>query len=530
MTRRKKRWLVALSLIAVVGVGAAVSLYYMARRLAANFDPMVREEAVQYLRARFHCDVQLRALHVHLPKLSTLALLLQHEKGARVRVDGEGLSMRLATAPAGSPPLFTMRRFGFALDLNTLRAPKKIVDSVFIDGLEINVPPRQKRPDLQTSASSPEHGAGRANVLIKAVKILNASLVLLPRDTARRPMQFQIADLRLTSVGADSPMRYEATLAIPKPPGDVHSQGTFGPWEADDPGSTQLAGTYTFSNANLGIFNGIAGILNSTGRFDGTLGAVHATGEARVPDFRLKMTGHPVPLWTRFDCLVDGTNGNTVLQPVHARLGSTAFTTTGAVIKHEDQAHRSIDLKVEMPDGDMRDLLRLATKHPPFMEGRLNLRSTIAIPPLTGKVKEKLDLDGTFELDDAHFLQSHIQQQLDQLSRKGQGQPGNQSIGDVLSNMGGSFRLDNQVMTFRALSFAVPGADVDLTGSYDMDRDIIDFHGTLKLRAKVSETQTGWKRWALKPIDPFFAKNGAGTFLRIKVDGSSKQPHFGLDH
>jgi len=47
------------------------------------------------------------------------------------------------------------------------------------------------------------------------------------------------------------------------------------------------------------------------------------------------------------------------------------------------------------------------------------------------------------------------------------------------------------------------------------------------LQAKVSQTMTGWKHWLLKPVDPFFAKNGAGTFLKIKVVGSSKAPKFG---
>jgi hypothetical protein len=40
---------------------------------------------------------------------------------------------------------------------------------------------------------------------------------------------------------------------------------------------------------------------------------------------------------------------------------------------------------------------------------------------------------------------------------------------------------------------------------------------------------TGWKRWALKPADPFFAKDGAGTQLRIRIDGTREQPHFGRD-
>ena len=95
--------------------------------------------------------------------------------------------------------------------------------------------------------------------------------------------------------------------------------------------------------------------------------------------------------------------------------------------------------------------------------------------------------------------------------------------------MAGSFVLDDQVMTFRSLSFAVPGSGVDLVGSYDLDKDVLDFHGTLRLRAKVSQTMTGWKRWVLKPVDPFFAKDGAGTLLHIQVVGSARDPSFGRD-
>jgi hypothetical protein len=53
--------------------------------------------------------------------------------------------------------------------------------------------------------------------------------------------------------------------------------------------------------------------------------------------------------------------------------------------------------------------------------------------------------------------------------------------------------------------------------------------GTAKLQAKASQTMTGWKRWALKPVDPFFSKNGAGTFLPIKITGTRDKPEFGLD-
>ena len=95
--------------------------------------------------------------------------------------------------------------------------------------------------------------------------------------------------------------------------------------------------------------------------------------------------------------------------------------------------------------------------------------------------------------------------------------------------MRGDFTLEDQVISFRSLTFGVPGADVDMTGNYDLAKDVLDFHGALKLQAKVSQTMTGWKRWLLKPVDPFFSKNGAGTFLHIKVEGSADEPKFGLD-
>ena len=71
---------------------------------------------------------------------------------------------------------------------------------------------------------------------------------------------------------------------------------------------------------------------------------------------------------------------------------------------------------------------------------------------------------------------------------------------------------------------------MDLKGSYDLRWDELDFHGTLKRKTKVSQTMTGWKRWALKPVGSFFEKEGAGTFFRIKVTGSSRAPVFGLEH
>ena len=182
-----------------------------------------------------------------------------------------------------------------------------------------------------------------------------------------------------------------------------------------------------------------------------------------------------------------------------------------------------------MPKGNLPDLLRLAMKGAPFIEGRIFLKARIEIPPLTGTVRQKLELDGRFDISQAKFLRSMIQDRIDELGWRGQGQPKNTEIDQVVSGMAGAFHLENEVISFKELSFGIPGADVDLTGAYNLNKEKLDFHGALQLQAKASQTISGWKRWLLKPVDPFLSKNGAGTFLRIQVTGTAKEPKFGLD-
>jgi hypothetical protein len=366
-------------------------------------------------------------------------------------------------------------------------------------------------------------------VVIDRVEIHDATLAILPKDPNKIPLEFDLHRVVLESAGLDVAMTYDAELTNAKPPGRIRSKGTFGPWDAEDPGDTPLAGEYTFDKADLGVFRGIAGTLYSTGKFDGSLSSIHARGQALVPNFRLKQAGNPVPLNVNFEVQVDGTNGDTLLKPVRARLGSAEFTTSGGIIKHEAAQRRAIQLEVSMPKGNLADLLRLAMKGPTFMEGTIALKTKIDIPPLSGKVREKLVLDGTFQISGGKFLRSTIQDQIDGLSRRGQGQPKNGEIDEVVSEMSGKFHMQDEAIQFQTLSFAVPGAHVAIAGGYDMDADALDFHGTLRLQAKVSQTMTGWKRLALKPIDPIFAKDGAGTVLKIQIVGPASGPKFGRD-
>ena len=106
-----------------------------------------------------------------------------------------------------------------------------------------------------------------------------------------------------------------------------------GPWNADCPGATALGGTYWFHDADLGTIKGIGGILSSQGAYQGTLDRIVVDGATDTPDFEVKISGHKVPLHTEFHAIVDGTDGDTYLQPVKARLSAFFLVARGYVVR-----------------------------------------------------------------------------------------------------------------------------------------------------------------------------------------------------
>jgi hypothetical protein len=469
-----------------------------------------------------------------------LRVLLEKGKGAMAGVRVNGIELR-HKGRTDIPPLVSMRELDFEVELASLLERPAHIRLVRIEGLEINIPPKGERPRVSKPAppgapappGRAEEGSAQADgpsVLIDEILANGAHLLIFPRDPAKLPLDFDIYRLRLNSAGLGLPLRYAATLNNAKPPGVIESTGTFGPWAAEDPADTPLGGDYTFRDADLSVFKGIAGILSSTGTFRGQLDEVVVEGETDTPDFRLASSGNPMPLHTKFQALVDGTNGNTELKPVEATILGTRFVAAGSVARQPGDPGRTISLDVTMREGRVEDMLRLAVKgDQPLLEGGMDLTMRFLLPPGQGELADRLRLTGDFKLLAAQFTTGTVQEKIDSLSRRGQGKPKNTAIANVPSDFVGKFLLERGVISLRDLSFAVPGALVLLDGKYQFGDEALDFRGKLRLQARLSRTMTGWKRLALLPIDPIFAKEGAGTVLRIKITGTRSSPDFGLD-
>ena len=99
----------------------------------------------------------------------------------------------------------------------------------------------------------------------------------------------------------------------------------------------------------------------------------------------------------------------------------------------------------------------------------------------------------------------------------------------VLSDIRGRFALGKGVLTLSSVSFRVPGAEVDIEGTYGLVDRRIDLHGELRLDAKLSETTSGIKSFFLKLVDPLFEKKDAGAVIPIRIGGTPDDPAFGLE-
>jgi hypothetical protein len=239
-----------------------------------------------------------------------------------------------------------------------------------------------------------------------------------------------------------------------------------------------------------------------------------------------------VPLHTKFHAIVDGTSGDTYLQPVEARLGRSEFTCTGTVINVKGKGHM-INVDSTIPNGRIEDFLALAVKAKPvIMTGRLNMKAKLGIRPGDQRVIEKMSLKGNFRLRTIHFTNPEWQDKIDMLSLRARGEAKQAKPGaeDVSSLMSGQFVLNNAKMSFDKLYYSLPGADINLAGVYSLDGNELDFDGKVRTKAALSQmVATWWKSWLLKPVDPFFKKHGAGAEIPVKISGSRGSPKFGLD-
>ncbi len=507
------KWIGIIALILLASGAIAV-------RLVINrAEPILRTRVIETLSNRFDGNVELASFDVSVMN--------------GIEVSGTGLKIFGAKDPnpyePGVQALIGVQEFRFHTLLRSLFRSPMHIDTVYVRGLELNIPPKGDRQEM--TKFDPK--TAKMTIVVDKFDCENTRVIINTSKPGKAPLEFAISDLKMKDVGRGEPLRFNATLVNPKPVGNIHSTGLFGPWQKDSPRDTPVQGDYSFTDADLSTIKGLGGTLSSTGEYSGTLSNIVVHGKTDTPDFQIARSGHAVPLHTEFHAIVDGTSGDTYLRPVHASFLQSSFTASGSVLRVSVPKGHDIELDIVLDHAQIEDLLKLGVRtDPPIMKGPVEMKTRLSLAPGEANVADRLKLAGTFHVPRAHFTNEKVQGRLDSLSLRSQGkakQAQEHDVENVPVDLQGVFTLEDGSLSFSYLHFLIPGTHVDMTGAYSLDGQTFDFRGKAWLDAKVSQMTTGWKSILLKPVDPFFSKGGAGTEVPIKITGTESAPRFGLD-
>lgn len=520
MRRSRRTLLVAFMLLAIV---AAVVL-----SAASRATPHVRDQVMAAFNDRFQSHVVLDGLQVSV--------------FPRPEVHGSGLIARWE-GRTDVPPIVRVGGFSASAGVLGLLGTPVRLRTVTLDRLEIHIPPGGVRTNAggtaaRTAASGetdatpakPSASRSRPRLTIDEIVAHAAQLQIASKEQGKLPRVFDIHDLHIFGYGERDGAEFRASLTNPVPKGDIETKGRFGPWHARQPRNTPLAGEYVFSNANLNSIKGLGGTLSSRGTYSGVLERIEVKGQTQSSDFSVDIAGRPVPLTTRFTAIVNGTNGNTQLEQVDATVFESHIHAKGAVVRTTAVEGRHVALDVSVDRARLEDLLKLAMKAAkPPVTGAVRINTRFFLPAGEADVVRRLRLDGDFALDHARFTSFNVQKRINTLSEKGRGLDPSTEGGSVVSQLRGRFTLKSAALTFSNLTFSVPGAVVQLAGTYHLERESLDFTGHLLLDASLRETTSGIKSVLAAIAQPFFRRPGGGSKIPIRVGGTPDRPEFGLD-
>ena len=429
------------------------------------------------------------------------------------------------------PPLITVQKLVVKTSYFGLVTLQKRLSEVQVIGLHVTVPP--KDPTGRSSGVMPLTNSDKNDTLaIAEITTDDAEIEFLSKQSDAEPFKLHVHHLTLQHVGQSGSITFRAAVANTDPPGEVQSTGQIGPWNDEDPSSTPISGSYTFDNANLGVFKSIAGTLASRGKFNGTLGQMESEGAVDIPNFQVSGSTHKVRLSSEFQARIDGMNGDVVLENVKSHFERTTVLSSGSVTGKPGQHGKSVTLKMSVRNGRIDDLLRLVTAETkPSMTGNISFHATLKLAPGPPGFLQKLELEGDFGLDQERFASAAVQAPLNKLAESARGENKKQQAEDpetALSNLKGHVSAKNGIATLSNVSFSAPGTQAQIRGTYNLVDNDVNLQGVLHTNGKLSDTTSGFKAVVLKAVGPFL-KQKTVTVVPFTVTGTSTKPSFALD-
>ena len=231
-------WILGAVLLVLIGLGIAAQI------ALDRAEPVLRARVLDTLSARYDSRIELDQFRVSVIR--------------GFEAEGDGLRLypnRFLT----NQPFIAITKFYFRVSWTSMLHLPMHVGQVTVEGMTINIPPKEERGQTKTPAPASPLTAGPATIsperrnqtttttspkpgqqpgikmYVDEVIIRNLRILIGNGKPGKLPLDFEVSRIALHSVGPGKPMQFEATLVNPKPIGDIQSQGYFGPFNQESP-------------------------------------------------------------------------------------------------------------------------------------------------------------------------------------------------------------------------------------------------------------------------------------------------------
>ncbi len=191
--RRSRRWRWVAGILVVIIAIAAIGV----RIVIDRAQPILRTRVIETLSARFKSRVELAEFRVWIAD--------------GVHVEGKGLEIYGLTDPnpsqPGVQPLLKIGEFRFQTALRSLFRTPMHVDTIYVSGLTMNIPPKNERQQMTRMQKS----GGKMSIFVDSFVCVDTKLVINTSKPGKAPLDFDISDLRMKDIGPGQPLRFNAT-------------------------------------------------------------------------------------------------------------------------------------------------------------------------------------------------------------------------------------------------------------------------------------------------------------------------------
>jgi len=438
-----------------------------------------------------------------------------------------GLTLRRYSAP-DLPPIGSAGSLlvqGSWADLLLFRHRVRLVD---VGGLHVVIPPvgsRANQEDFPPGSSVDFSGPA---TVVEELNIHDAALDIMRVNGGR--YSFPIRQLIIRNLRKGQTVSYSVDMQNAWPGGHILANGNFGPLLPSNLGATPVSGNFTFTSVKLEDIHGLRGGLSSSGRFYGALTAIEGDMTCETPDFAVGK-GKPTQVAASTHVTVNGLNANIILHTIDVHTGATAVHAEGNIVG----SPKVTNLEITVANGRAQDILHPFFKGEVPITGAVWLHSHARLTPAGEGLTffKRLQMDGVFDIPSERLTNRSTEQKLSDFSQRAQGakpteQPAPEDrvaggTAEVFSSLKGPAKIRDGIVSTQRLNFRVPGADVNVNGTFSLHDGTVHMLGDVSMQSDISHTTTGVKSMLLKPLIPFFKKHNAGAKIPIAITGSPHQ-------